>query len=77
MMSSQLWEILIKIRRMKPDEKLSCLECFAVMELLVEGAELGIELPRLAEIAQKHLARCPDCREQIRAQLARLAELAV
>lgn len=76
MMSSQLWEILIKLRRMKPGEKLTCLECFAVMDLLVEGAELGIELPRLARIARKHLARCPDCREEIRAQLARLAELA-
>ena len=76
MMSSQLWEILIKLRRMKPGEKLTCLECFAIMELLIEGAEVGIELPRLARIARKHLERCPDCREEIRAQLARLADLA-
>ena len=75
-MASQLWELLIKIELNEVNDKLSCGECFAVMELFAEGVELGIEKKRLERLARRHLRRCPDCREQLRERLEELAETA-
>ena len=72
MMSDQLWELLIKIRQVQSDQKLTCTECFAIIELLVIGAQLGIERYRLERMARDHLAYCPDCQEQIWERLGQL-----
>jgi hypothetical protein len=75
-MASQLWELRVKIELKKANDNLSCSECFAVMELLAEGAEIGIDKKRLERLARRHLSRCPDCREQLRKRLEELAETA-
>ncbi len=74
-MSSQLWELLVEIERREANDKLTCGECFAVMELLAEGAELGIDRKRLERLARRHLSRCPDCREQLWKRLGELAKM--
>ena len=74
-MSSQLWELLISLNQSGSKVKLTCTECFAVIELLIEGAELGIDLKRLEAIAREHLLHCPGCREQIAERLGQLAQL--
>ena len=75
-MASQLWELLVKIELKETNDKLSCGECYAVMELLAEGAELGIDKKRLEQLARRHLRRCPGCREQLRKRLEDLVEMA-
>lgn len=57
-MSSQSWELLVKIERSEANDRLSCGECFAIMELLAEGAELGINQKRLERLTRRHLSRC-------------------
>lgn len=74
-MSSQSWELLVKIERSEANDRLSCGECFAIMELLAEGAELGINQKRLERLTRRHLSRCPDCREQLWERLRELAKL--
>jgi uncharacterized protein with PIN domain len=73
-MSSQLWELLVKIELGEANDKLSCGECFAVMELLAGGAELGIDQKRLERLARQHLSRCPDCREKLWKRLGELVK---
>jgi len=74
-MASQLWELLIKVENDTSSDTLTCGECFAVIELLVEGIELGVSQERLARLARNHLARCPDCQEQIGERLSELEEM--
>ena len=75
-MPSQLWQLLIKIQLDELDGDLTCMECFAVMELLVAAAELDIDLNHLIQLARDHLDRCPGCREQFKGRLDALAEMA-
>ena len=51
---------------------LTCGECFAILEYLAEAAAEGDDLQTLQKAAQRHLARCPDCRAH---HLKRLIEL--
>jgi hypothetical protein len=74
-MSSQLWELLVKFERREANDKLTCGECFAIMELLVEGAELGIDRKRLERLARRHLSNGSDCREQLWKRLGKLAKM--
>ncbi len=71
-MSRQLWELMVQIEETKAKERLTCWECFAVIELLAEGATQGIEVELLEELAREHLSQCADCRETLLAQLRRL-----
>ncbi len=60
---------------MKPGDSLSCTDCFAIMDLLLLGAELGLDSDRLQQLALDHLAHCPGCRERLLEQLSQLEEL--
>ena len=71
-MSAQLWRLLITI---KSKNSLTCSECFAVLELLAEAADLGSDTGRIKRIAQQHLAMCPDCQEKIWEKLFKLEQL--
>lgn len=71
-MSYQLWELLLRIRKIKSNEALTCSECFAVIDLLVEGVELGVELSQLEKMANRHLASCSHCQQQLDDRLRRL-----
>lgn len=71
-MSDQLWELLLKIEKFEPGQTLTCMECFAIIELLVLMVELDIEVEQLEELVRIHLARCPGCREKIIEQLKEL-----
>jgi predicted anti-sigma-YlaC factor YlaD len=74
-MSSQLWEVMVKLEETRAEESLTCPECFAVIELLAEGASLGVEYEQLAALAREHLSQCSDCREALLAQLERLENM--
>ena len=71
-MSTQLWKLLIKLRE---KESLSCGECFALLELLAQAADLGVDLYRLKRLTHQHLKLCPDCRETMWEQLWKLEQL--
>jgi hypothetical protein len=74
-MSYQLWEVMIKLEATRARDSLTCPECFAVIELLAEGAGLGVEYEQLAALARDHLSQCTDCREALMAQLERLENM--
>lgn len=71
-MSSQLWQLLIKVKHMPPGDSLTCTDCYAILDLLLLGAELGLDFDRLQQLARDHLARCPGCREKLLARLDQL-----
>jgi hypothetical protein len=71
-MAFQLWELMIRLEVGKSMEELSCSECFALVEFLVEGAALGIDRSRLESIARDHLSQCSGCKEALLEQLQRL-----
>jgi hypothetical protein len=75
-MSPQLWEVMIKLKETRSRRSLSCPECFAVIELLAEGATMGVEYEHLAELAREHLSQCADCREALLDQIDRLEKMA-
>lgn len=76
-MSFQLWQLLIRIEEMEPGDSLTCTDCFAILDLLLLGAELGLDLERLQQLARDQLAHCPGCRERLLERLKQLEELAV
>lgn len=71
-MSSQLWRLLITI---KSKDSLTCSECFAVLELLAEAADLGSDTRRIKRIARQHLAMCPECQEKIWERILKLEQI--
>jgi hypothetical protein len=75
-MSTPLWELLIKIKELEKSETLTCSEYFAVIELLAQGARLGIDLERLEKLARDHLGQCLDCQDQILKRLDHLEGMA-
>ena len=74
-MSSQLWEVMIKLEATRTRDSLTCPECFAVIELLAEGASLGVEYEQLEALVRDHLSQCSDCRDALLAQLERLEKM--
>jgi hypothetical protein len=75
MMPFQLWEILIELEQPKNDRTLTCNQCFAIVDLLSLAIELDIDREQLFRLVQRHLARCPGCREKLLAQLEELEQL--
>ncbi|MDX1613633.1 MAG: hypothetical protein R3300_04935 [Candidatus Promineifilaceae bacterium] len=73
-MTAELWQLLIKIGQRDPHERLTCHECFAVLELLAQAASLGIDSQRLQKWARDHLAQCPDCRQRLQELVEQLLE---
>jgi len=74
-MPPQLWQVMIRLRESRSKKSLTCPECFAVIELLAEGASMGVEYSRLLALAREHLSQCSDCREVLLAQIERLENL--
>ena len=75
-MTSQLWQVLVRMKKPESGDNLTCNDCFAIMELLLLGAELGLDQDYLRRVARVHLAHCPGCRESLLERLKQLAELA-
>lgn len=73
-MTLQLWQFLLKIKSLQPGDRISCTDCFAIMDLLLLAAELGLDFERLMELADQHLAYCPGCREKLWQKLRELEE---
>ena len=71
-MSSDLWQILIKIRNGPSSADLTCDECFTLLDYLVSQISQEALLDELYEVALKHWQHCPHCREH---HLRRLKEL--
>ena len=57
------WQILLKTQT-STDAPLTCDECIAILDYLADEAAQGADLESMRQAVQKHLARCPDCREQ-------------
>lgn len=57
-----LWEILLAAESNNPRE-LTCDECFTIIEYLADELASGIDLQTIKRAAQRHLTRCPDCRQ--------------
>ena len=67
-----LWQILITIKNNSTSTSLTCDECFAYMEHLVEEALVGVEEEDLKAGIRQHMEHCPDCQEH---HLQRLSEI--
>jgi len=66
-----LWQILTPAAH-SPNTTLTCDECFVALEYLADRINAGADLQVVWQAAQRHLARCPDCREH---HLQRIREL--
>ena len=66
-----IWQILTRTTH-SPNSVLTCEECFAALEYLADLSGAESDLKDLWRVAQRHLARCPDCREH---HLQRIREL--
>ena len=62
-MSLALWRILLKAQA-EPDAPLTCDECLAILNCLADEAVDEAGLDTIWQAVNKHLARCPGCREQ-------------
>jgi cytidine deaminase len=67
---------MVKLEETKTKQRLSCTECFAVIELLAEGAGRGVDLKLLEELARVHLSQCAHCQDALLEQLSRLEKIA-
>ena len=74
-----IWQILTHAAE-SPNSVLACDECFAALDAarLADWLDAGGDPKTLWHAAQRHLARCPDCREHHRQRIheleARLVE---
>jgi len=59
----------------RPDE-IGCDECFEELDLFVEMKLAGKNIAEAMPLAQDHLERCRDCREEFEALLTALQALA-
>ena len=62
-MPTALWRILLKAQA-EPDAALTCDECLAILNYLADEAVDEASLDAIWQAVNKHLARCPGCREQ-------------
>lgn len=67
-----LWQILASLLRAPDAMRLSCDECFAVLEYLAEVGAAGGRTETIQEAVRQHLAACPSCRQK---HLQRLQEM--
>ena len=59
---------------MESGDTLTCTDCFAIMDLFLMAAELGVDLTRLKVLTRGFLAYCLGCREKLSLQLQQLEE---
>ena len=70
-----LWEIFRANNDPQNNTVLTCDQCFAIMEYLADCAVAGSKREAIFAAAQKHLARCPDCRMEHTRRIEELAKL--
>jgi hypothetical protein len=54
---------------MDSGDTLTCTDCFAIMDLFLLAAELGVDLTRQKVLTREFLAYCLGCREKLSLQL--------
>jgi uncharacterized protein with PIN domain len=69
-----LWQILITIKNDSTSTSLTCDECFAYMEHLVEEALVGVEEDALKAGIRQHMDHCPDCQDHHLQKLSEMEE---
>lgn len=69
-----LWQILITIKNDSTSTSLTCDECFAYMEHLVEEALVGVEEEALKAGIRQHMDHCPDCQDHHLQKLSEMEE---
>lgn len=70
-----LWQVLISAFRPVSGMKLSCDDCFRVLEFLADVGAVGGDEHRLKQAVRHHLANCPNCREHHLQRLQALESL--
>jgi hypothetical protein len=55
---------LLRSVAMTDEKEISCEDVFALMDQFAEMVTLGEDTSQLMPMVQKHLAMCPDCREE-------------
>lgn len=70
-----LWEILRAANDPHDYRTLTCDACFAILEFLADCAIAGASREAIFAAAQKHLARCPDCRIEFAQRIEMLERL--
>jgi hypothetical protein len=62
-MPRSLWQILVSLA--EPDSRLTCEECFAVLDYYADQLEADADPDELHEQVAQHLARCSDCQVEM------------
>lgn len=62
-LSRPIWKLLIVVSESDQSVKLTCDECFNILDYLADEAIRGIDLNVLREALHRHIEHCEDCRE--------------
>ena len=74
MSDKPLWKLLLETEKGRPDEPLSCSDCFSILAYLADMGDT-IERARLIQAAKQHLSACPDCQDYYQKQLQEMEEV--
>ncbi len=75
MMTRPLWQLLVGFNEAQKAQKLSCDECFSILEYYAEQLASGADPAILQPSIKQHLAHCPNCRSKFAAWISRLANM--
>ena len=63
-----LWQVLLRVAQ-SDDEPLSCDECYVLMDYLSDLLADDINSEQVLSLADRYLARCPNCDVEYRYNL--------
>ena len=72
-MALKMWKILLKLNRPADESRLTCDECFALLDILTSCLPDEDPDEMLYEAAMTHLKHCPHCTEHHQQLLSALA----
>ncbi len=74
-MARPLWQLLIELKSHQKDSRISCEECFMVLEYYADQLTAGADPKALHQPVLNHLARCPDCRAKFAIWLQQMEDI--
>ncbi len=74
-MSRPLWQLLMDFNEAQKAQKLSCDECFMILEFYADQLASGADPTVLQPSLKQHLAHCPNCRSKFAAWISRLEKM--
>ncbi|MFQ5434348.1 MAG: hypothetical protein ACE5FD_05675 [Anaerolineae bacterium] len=64
-----LWQLLLHIK----DDRLTCSECFAILEYMADLSESeDVDHQAIIQATQQHIKTCPDCQKYYQHQMDEL-----